>query len=245
MYVLAVPETPPLFTSYSLPQPGRRHGPATALSLVAHVAVAVLVLWRGAALMAGGGGTGPRGGGGGGGRPVVTWFTLPAGAVPQAVDMPAAPTIVVPTMVLPDPVKIDVPPLEAIAPPVAPPPPVAGSGTGTTGGPGQGPGSGGGQGTGTGPGSGSDAGPGSGGEAGYIPADVRGLIVPPDCAKGRFLVRFWVEADGRVSQVDVDPPLRDNGCRREMLEKMKAYRFRPATRNGQPVASVFPIRLTH
>jgi hypothetical protein len=220
-----VPGTLPRFTAYSLPLARRRQGPAAAASLLAHVAVAFLVLWRGAALLAGGGGgTGARGGGGGGGRPAVTWFTLPTASAPVALDMP---------------------PLEPtpVPPPVAPP--TTGTSTGTTGGPGQGPGSGGGQGTGTGPGSGSDAGPGSGGEAGYIPADVRGLIVPPDCAKGRFLVRFWVEADGRVSRVDVDPPPRDTGCRREMLAQMKAYRFRPATRSGQPVASVYPIRLIH
>lgn len=245
MYVLAVPETPPLFTAYSLPLPRRRQGPAAALSLVAHVAIAVLVLWRGAALLqGGGGGTGPRGGGGGGGRPAVTWFTIPAGAAPQAFDVPPAPTVTVPTVALPDPVKIDVPPLEAIAPP-PPAAATAGTGTGTTGGPGQGPGSGGGQGTGTGPGSGSDAGPGSGGEAGYIPADVRGLIVPPDCVRGEYLVRFWVEADGRVSHVEVTPPLKDAGCRRDMLTQMRAYKFRPATRDGLRVASVFPIRLVH
>ena len=241
-----MPGTLPRFTAYSLPLARRRQGPAAAASLLAHVAVAFLVLWRGAALLAGGGGgTGARGGGGGGGRPAVTWFTLPTASAPVALDMPPAPVVTVPIVALPDPVKIDVPPLEPtpVPPPVAPP--TTGTSTGTTGGPGQGPGSGGGQGTGTGPGSGSDAGPGSGGEAGYIPADVRGLIVPPDCAKGRFLVRFWVEADGRVSRVDVDPPPRDTGCRREMLAQMKAYRFRPATRSGQPVASVYPIRLIH
>jgi hypothetical protein len=245
VYVLAVSETPHLFNAYRLPLPQRRQGRAAALSLAAHVTIAVLVLWRGAALLeGGGGGTGPRGGGGGGGRPVVTWFTLPVGAAPQALDVPAPPAVTVPTIAPPDPVKIDVPPLEAIVPP---PPAMApaGNGTGTTGGPGQGPGSGGGQGTGTGPGRGNDVGPGSGGEAGYIPADVRGLIVPPDCARGEYLVRFWVEADGRVSQVDVTPPPKDAGCRREMLAQMRAYKFRPATRDGERVASVFPIRLVH
>lgn len=245
-----MPETPPLFTAYSLPLPRRRQGPAAALSLLAHVAIAVLVLWRGAAFVqGGGGGTGPRGGGGGGGRPAVSWFTLPPTSAPQAFDIPAPPAVTVPIFALPDPVKIDVPPpLEAIAPPIAPPPPppaVAGSGTGTTGGPGQGPGSGGGQGTGTGPGSGSDAGPGSGGEAGYIPADPRG-ITPIFCSRGQSVLRFWVEADGRVSRVQVNPPPADAGCHREMMAQMKGFKFRPAmTRDGRPVASVFEIRLTH
>ena len=242
-----LPPPRPLFNAYSLPLPRRRQGRAAALSLLAHGAAAVLVLWRGAAFVqGGGGGTGPRGGGGGGGRPAVAWFTLPAMSAPQAIDVPAAPALTALSVALPDPVKIELPlePTASLPSPSTAAAPV-GTGTGTSGGPGQGPGSGGGQGTGAGPGSGSDAGPGSGGEAGYIPADVRGLIVPPDCAKGRFLVRFWVEADGRVSRVDVDPPPRDAGCRREMLAQMKAYQFRPATRSGQPVASVYPIRLIH
>jgi periplasmic protein TonB len=253
VYVLAVPGTPPLFNSYSLPQPRRRHGRAAALSLLAHIGIAVLVLWRGATLMAGGGGgTGPRGGGGGGGPSVVTWFTLPAGSAPQAVDMPAAPTVVVPTMALPDPVKIDVPPLETISPPVAPPPPaVAGSGTGTTGGPGQGPGSGGGQGTGTGLGSGSDAGPGSGGEAGYIlPATPRWALTPPQGAPagvhGRpYQVRFWVTADGRVTRVEVTPPIKDAAYRRRFQEAMMGFRFTPAaTRDGRRIDYVASVTVT-
>ena len=242
VYLLAVPETP-LFTAYSLPVRRRPQGPAAALSLLAHATIAVLVLWRGAALLqGGGGGTGPRGGGGGGGRTAVTWFTIPAASAAQALDVPAPPAVTVPTVALPDPVKIDVP-LAAIAPPqtvVA-----AGTGDGTTGGPGQGPGSGGGQGAGTGPGRGNDVGPGSGGDASYIPADVRGLIVPPDCARGEYLVRFWVEADGRVSHVEVTPPPKDGACHREVLTQMRAYKFRPATRDGQRVASIYPIRLKH
>ncbi len=245
MYVLAVSETPPLFNAYRLPLPQRRQGRAAALSLAAHGAIAVLVLWRGAALLeGGGGGNGPRGGGGGGGRPVVRWFTLPVGAAPQALDVPAPPAVTVPTIAPPDPVQIDVPPLEAIVPP---PPAMApaGSGSGTTGGPGQGPGSGGGQGTGTGPGRGNDVGPGSGGEAGYIPADPRGMSVI-FCGRGKVVLRFWVEANARVSRVEVDPPPKDAGCHRDMLAQMRAFKFKPAmTPDGRPVASVFEMRLTH
>ena len=240
-----MPDTPPLFTAYSLPVRRRPQGPAAALSLLAHVAIAVIVLWRGAALLqGGGGGTGPRGGGGGGGRPVVTWFTIPAASAAQALDVPAPPAVTVPTVALPDPARIDVPPLEAI---VAPPPATAatGTGTGTTGGPGQGPGSGGGQGAGTGPGRGNDVGPGSGGEAGYILADP-GYVSMMFCSHGQFALRFWVEASGRVSRVEVNPPPKDPGCHREMLAQMKTFKFRPAkTPDGRPVASVFEIRLTH
>jgi len=251
-----VPETPPLFTSYSLPLPRRRQAPAAALSFVAHAAIAILMLWRGAALLqGGGGGTGPRGGGGGGGgRPAVTWFTLPAASAPRALDVPAPPAVTVPTVALPDPVKIDVtpplspPPLQAIASPPPTTAAVAGSGTGTTGGPGQGPGSGGGQGTGTGPGSGSDAGPGSGGEAGYIlPATPRWAIFPPPGAPGAVRghahqVRFWVTADGRVTRVEVTPPIKDAAYRRQFNERMMGYLFTPAaTRDGRRVDYVASV----
>lgn len=248
MYVLAVPETPPLFNAYSLPLPRRRQGPAAVVSLLAHVAIGVLVLWRGAALLeGGGGGSGPRGGGGGGGRPAVTWFTLPAGAAPQALDVPAPPAVTVPSVALPDPAKIDVPPVEQIAPP-PPAAAVAGTGTGTTGGPGQGPGSAGGQGTGTGTGTGSDAGPGSGGEAGYIlPATPRWAIFPPPGAPSAVRghphqVRFWVTADGRVTRVEVTPPIKDAAYRRQFNERMMGYLFTPAaTRDGRRVDYVASV----
>jgi hypothetical protein len=205
------------------------------------VAIAVLVLWRGAALFeqGGGGGEGPRGGGGGGGRPAVSWFALPAPSTPQAQDIPAAPAVTVPALAvpLPDPVKIDVP-LSAI---VAPPAPV-GTGAGTTGGPGQGPGTGGGQGTGTGPGKGADSGSGSGGDASYIfPASPRWTIFPPpgaprDARGRRYEVRFWVTADGRVTRVEVTPAIKDAGYRREFTERMMGYLFNPATtRDGRRV----------
>jgi hypothetical protein len=44
----------------------------------------------------------------------------------------------------------------------------------------------------------------------------------------------------------MDPAPRDAGCRREMTERMMGYKFRPAaTRDGQPVASIFRIQLEH
>src|SRR6266566_9253080 len=89
VYLLVVtssPATRPVFDKYALPLPRRREGPAAAISFIVHVTIAILVLWRGAALFAngGGGGSGPRGGGGGGGggRPAVSWFALPRPASP-------------------------------------------------------------------------------------------------------------------------------------------------------------------
>lgn len=247
------PARPP-FNAYALPLPRRREGPAAALSFLAHVTLAVLVLWRGAALVAGGGGggPGPRGGGGGGGRPAVSWFALPAPSVAQAREIPAVPppAVTVPTVAVatPEPVKIELPlPAVAVAAPAA-----VGAGAGTSGGPGEGSGTGGGKGTGTGTGVGSDSGAGSGGDArDTFPASPRWAILPPQGApreeRGRrHEVRFWVTAEGRVTKVEVTPPIKDAGYRREFNETMMGYRFNPATtRDGRHVdyvasVTVFP-----
>jgi len=123
--------------------------------------------------------------------------------------------------------------------------PVSGAGTG--GGPGAGPGTGGGIGAGTGTGVGNDSGPGRGGEGEYItPPYARTVLLPADCARGHFTVQFWVEADGHVSRVAIDPLPKDAGCRRDMREKMKGYQFLPArTRDGRAVASVYQVQLQH
>lgn len=204
-----------------------------------HGSLLLALVWRGAVLLGGGGaGPGPRGGGGGGGA--VHYMTLPAPAAPRAFDVPA-PRVTVPELPVPDPVAIKLPALEtqAVTPPAAT---ATGAGTG----PGSGPGTGGGQGTGTGPGTGSDAGPGTGGDGSYIfRADPILSIFPPVCARGHFTVQFWVEVDGHVSRIEVDPLPKDGGCRREFVEKMKGYQFRPAhTRDGRAVASVYPIQIS-
>jgi hypothetical protein len=231
-----VPHHLPPFTAYRLPLAHRRQGPAAVLSLVAHGAIALAVLWRGAAWLVGGSGeSGLPGGSEGGGRPAVSWFTLPTPSAPQIYDVPAAPVTPVAVLALPDPVHIDLPQLRPAAPVTTD------AGTG-----GPGPGTGG-QGTGTGTGSGVDSGSGSGGEGSYIlPAEANGVIVPPACARGEFTIRFWVEVDGRVSRLEIDPLPRDAGCRRQMIETLKAYRFRPArTRDGRAVASIYPFKVTH
>ena len=235
------PTSRPVFASYALPRPQRREGPAAALSFLAHVAIAILVLWRGAALFegGGGGGAGPRGGGGGGGRPAVSWLALPTASSAQTETAPHAPAVTVPTVAAPlaEPVKIDLPPPTVAIAPLA----AVGTGDGTTGGPGQGPGSGGGTGTGTGTGTGADAGPGSGGNASDIFAATPrwAIMAPPGApreARGRHEVRFWVTADGRVTKIEVTPPIKDSGYRREFTERMMGYLFNPATtRDGRHV----------
>jgi hypothetical protein len=239
----------PAFNAYALPLPRRRQAPATALSFLAHITIAVLVLWRGASLFeaGSGGGTGSRGGGGGGGRPAVSWFALPPTAAPQAHEIPQAPAVTVPTIALPvtEPVKIEVPPpppSQVITPPAA-----VGTGTGTTGGPGQGPGTSGGTGTGTGTGAGADSGSGSGGNASdIIPAAPKWAIIPPDgMPRGRYEVRFWVTADGLVTRVEVIPPIKDADFRREFTKRMMGYVFNPATtRNGRRIDFVATVIFT-
>ena len=234
----------PVFDSYALPLPQRRDGPAAALSFLVHLAIALLVLWRGAALFegGGGGGTGPRGGGGRGGRPAVSWLALPTPSSAQTESAPQTPAVTVPTVAAPltEPVKIDLPPpTVAIAPPAA-----VGTGEGTTGGPGQGPGTGGGRGTGTGTGVGSDSGAGSGGAASEIFAATPrwAIMAPPGApreARGRHEVRFWVTSVGRVTKIEVTPPITDSGYRRDFTERMMGYLFKPATtRDGRPVESI-------
>ena len=243
------PTSRPLFDSYALPLPQRREGLAAALSFLAHVAIAILVLWRGAALFegGGGGGTGPRGGGGGGGRPAVSWFALPTPSSARAEPALQAPAVTVPTVAPPppiaEPVKLELPPpTVSITPPAA-----VGTGDGTTGGPGRGPGTGGGTGTGTGTGTGADAGPGSGGSASDIiaPTPVWAIIppsgAPPETHGKRHEVRFWVTAEGTVTRVEVTPPIKDGGYRRDFLEKMKGYLFKPATRDGRRVDYVATV----
>src|SRR5262249_50658789 len=146
---------------------------------------------------------------------------------------------------LTDPVKMDVPPPAPMLVTIAPA--VVGTGDGTTGGPGQGPGSGGGSGTGTGTGTGSDAGPGSGGSA----SDIFGptpLLVPtvpagaPSEDKRKHEVLFWIRADGRVTRIEVSPPIRDSGYRRVFMDTMREFRFAPAkTRDGRPIDYVYSI----
>jgi hypothetical protein len=218
-------------------------------SVLLHSLIALLLLRHAIQWAEGGGGASdPRGGGGGGTDAVARYVQLPA----SPATTPAAP--VTPVAVPATPVPVPEPVQPEVIPPDEPVTPQAAavaesssaSGAGVDGG-GVGPGTGGGVGTGTGAGVGNDSGPGRGGDGAYItPPSVRTLIIPADCARGRFTVRFWVQADGRVAQVSVDPPPKRGGCRREMQDKMMDYRFLPArTRDGQAVASIYQVQLTH
>jgi hypothetical protein len=218
------------------------------VSFLLHSVIVLLFVRHGVQWLLGAGGEeGPRGGGGGGSSTEVSYLQLPAASATQQVAVPAPPAVSEVVLPVPQPVELDVLPLEspvAVAPEATPAPATGDPGSG---GPGAGPGTGGGSGAGAGPGAGNDSGSGRGGDGEYIsPPYARTVLLPADCARGRFTVRFWVEDDGRVARVAVDPPPKNAGCRREMLDKMMGYQFLPArTRDGRAVASVYEVRLQH
>ncbi len=219
-------------------------------SVVLHVAILLMLVRYGVQWVTGGGdASGPRGGGGGGEGAAARYIQLPAPAAPAPVSTVAATPVH--TAELPDPVPVKPetpPPDEPLAPPpITPTPASPAAGTGTGGGPGQGPGTGGGSGAGKDGGVGNDSGPGRGGDGAYItPPYARTVLLPADCARGRFIVSFWVEADGSVSRVTVEPLPKSGGCRREMQDKMLGYQFLPArTRDGRAVASIYQVQLQH
>ena len=225
-----------------LPRAPRRLGPGIVVALVAHVVVIGAVIWeRTRYLERSVGGDGPRGGGGGGGE--LRYVAL-ARAEPRQAEAPKPPVTPEPEPEpVPEPIKLPEPTIEltpiTIAP-VAVTLETSGQGVGA------GPGSGG-SGTTMGSGSGSADGPGSGGDGGYIqPAVLRGLILVPDCAHGKFNVVFSIEADGKVSSVDLQPVPKDAGCRREFVNRMRQYKFDPArTQDGRAVASQVSIKVEH
>ena len=215
-----------------------------------HAAILLLLVHYGVQWITGGGDSaGPRGGGGGGDGAAARYIQLPSPAAPAPVTTPAPAPVHTAELPVPVPVKPETPPPdEPLAPPpITPTPASPAAGTGTGGGPGQGPGTGGGSGAGKDGGVGNDSGPGRGGDGAYItPPYARTVLLPADCARGRFTVSFWVEADGSVSRVTVEPLPKSGGCRREMQDKMLGYQFLPArTRDGRAVASVYQVQLQH
>jgi TonB family protein len=101
---------------------------------------------------------------------------------------------------------------------------------------GQGPGQGGGAGGGTGGGVGTDTGKGTGGEGGDIfpPTPLYTILPPlpqPASMRGRTIkVHFWINPQGKVLKVQVDPEIKDAAYRQQFLSMMREYTFRPARR---------------
>lgn len=191
------------------------------------------------------------GGGGGGGIQVVT---LPAWRAPVPQVTPALPAAPVP------------PPEAEATPEPEPTPPVAATdsveadsaqagrtpglgGTGTGGGLGSGTGTG--RGSGSGPGSGTGSGGGTAGAgSGAMPPEPRQLILPPldypEGLRGRSIaVTFWVNTDGRVERVALEPEIEDRGFQRKFVSVMRSYRFRPArSAEGSPIPGKTTITIT-
>ena len=104
-----------------------------------------------------------------------------------------------------------------------------------------------------GPGLESGTGEGDGGNAeeGFYrlqPATPRGMIIPPTNRSLRGTeVQVWVFVDegGRVvpDSTRLDPPTRDRGFNRRLIEEAAEWVFRPAVQEGRPVASWFPYRI--
>ncbi len=123
----------------------------------------------------------------------------------------------------------------------------AGPGVGAGVGPGGGSGTGGGIGTGQGSGIGSGTGPGVGGESAVYAPEPRAIVFPfeqpPASVRGRrFRIRFWVDAHGRVVDVEIVPRIEDQAFRRTLLERVSSWTFYPArTVEGKPVAGQFVI----
>ena len=201
------------------------------------------------------GGPGPRGGGGGGGGEVIGYMQLPAYLPPEETPEPEQRETPVEEMVLviPQPQIADVQQSEVALRERQPInlAEVLGRGDGTGGGPGRGTGSGGGQGTGVGTGIGSDIGPGTGGDGGEIFLPVLRFttlppLSPPAGVRGReHVIRFLVSVTGDVLRIDFVTPVRDAGYRRRWLERLREYRFAPATtRAGEPIEAVFEMTIT-
>lgn len=247
------------FNSFALPLARRRGGSAAALSAVVHAAVALLVLWRGALWFESGVGDGAlRSGGKGPDRPAISWVALPAITSLQAETPATQPRVTVPTVIPPriERVSLASPPrvmltmLPTLTAPVSTEE-VLSTGPTSTSVSGSGPDSAGGRETRRGPG-GAATGPGSGGTASDIFAgDIFGptpLLVPispagaPPGDKRTHDVQFWIRADGRVTRIAVNPPIRDSGYRRRFMEVMSNLVFGPVkTRDGRSIDYVYSI----
>jgi hypothetical protein len=79
-----------------------------------------------------------------------------------------------------------------------------------------------------------------------IPAAPKWAIIPPDgMPRGRHEVRFWVNADGLVTRVEITPPIKDADYRREFTKRMMGYLFNPATtRDGRHIDFVATVIFT-
>ena len=228
------PSRRPIFDSYTLPLPRRRHRSATAVSLAVHVAIAFLVLWRGAVLVENAwGGTRLPESGRSAGRPATVWMVMPP--LPSSPDKAPAvrqPTPKRATIAQPftDPVKLALsatPRLVLAATPAA-----IATVSLTVSDPADEPGTG----AGTDTSAASDI---FGPTPSLLPTAPAGA---PAGEKGQHEVRFWIGADGQVTRIEVIPRIRDSDYRRRFMEAMSGFAFGPAkTRDGRPIEYVYSV----
>jgi hypothetical protein len=223
-----------------LPLGRRRFGPGAAVAVFVHTAIIAALVIRGRELQGRGQGGSPAPGG-----PKVNFFVIPAGA-PTAVDMASPPRLILSDLSALGRIHVELPPV-ALAQ-AALPLPAAALGGGGGGGAG---GAVGGRGTAIAAVAGAGVGSGTGDEAGYIfPASPRTAILPPlarvpgSVAGHTYRLKFWVSVEGRVTRVDVEPPIADAAYAREFQQRMMAYQFYPAhTRDGRNVTYVVTVPL--
>jgi len=231
----------------------------TTTSVVVHGLLVLLIIWTGieaANRLAGTGpGTGPAGGGGGGTGSSVTYVEIPA-YISQTEGVRATEPVtdgVEFRMVQPEVKTIARPiqqerfpqPLARVAPAVW-----RGRGGGSESSSGAGPGSGGGVGSGAGTGIGSNAGPGTGGGRGAVLApEPRAVIYPVDeppqaLSGSELVIHFWVDSRGRVTKIEIDPPIEDATYRRKLIESLSQWVFYPA-RTAEGRATEGELIVTH
>ncbi len=245
--------------AFEFPGSTERFGRGVVLSAALHAAGAALLL-LGLASSTGVlrtiGGPGPPGGGGGGGGAEVRYVELPPIAAAGArTTVPAEDQRSPPVEItLPRPAVSRVSEPATSLPPLGQvvPAPVVGRGPGTGGGTGAGSGTGGGVGSGAGTGVGRGEGPGVGGGEGgtVLPPEPKFIIVPadrPGSVRGmEFQVHFWVDRQGKVTKVEVDPDIEDAAYRRKFLDQMFQFQFTPArTLDGRAIDGhiIIPITL--
>lgn len=153
---------------------------------------------------------------------------------PEPIVVPPPVTISLPTR------KLDLPlPTQSLVASAGAPEAGSGAGAGT--------GLGGGQGSGIG----RDSGPGTGGEGGdTFPPQVKYTILPPlprpASLRGRSLhVHFWVDAQGLVTRVRVEPEIKDAAYRAQFVALLREYVFEPARKlDGTRVEGEATITIT-
>ncbi len=253
--------TPPRYEVLPGTARSRGRGAGVVGSVLLHVAIVLLLLIPlrkdfARVLDQGSLRSGPGGGGGGGGGRVA-YISLPAPRPSARVTLEVVPPRETPPPAVVTPPVVSPP---VILPPVAEQPqpaatPVvqtAGTDSVAGTGPGTGGGAGGGEGGGLGPGAGPGTGPGTGGGdggRGRAPQP-RHMIIPPVDAPKELRgvdihVTFWIDAVGKVSRVEFNPPVDDRTYAKKLAEAMRNYRFRPALApDGTPIAGTYVYTVT-